>query len=987
MLSQPCLKRRRDSTSPPRASESQLLFNCEWCSYSTISAKGLETHTGWKHAKEKRQRKREMHAGKAAKLVGRGSAAPAHQAGELNTSPLGYDLVEHLACLKSGRPVLPRIPQGARLTVAKSFERALHEVTTTNSKPAWRRILEFAYRVLYVKDEDRCKSLSTAVKENTITLDEDLLLPSEPRQRRRCCLTDERRAKAAEKRLTTWGDVRGAIRLLASSELLASAEDEIAQTEMAQKHPPAHCEDTIEPQPDVPPPRACSVLEVLNALKSFPKGSAGGLDGLTAQHLNDILSVEIDTRTRVLEKLALVCDLFAQGKVPEQVKDAVFGAWLVAARKPGGDLRPIAVGSVLRRLASKVVLARARRAVVGYLQPRQLGFGTKGGTEACVHAVRTYMEGRDRCALLKLDFANAFNSHRRAHMLKEVRRMAPEVFYLAYQAYQASTPIVFGKKIIASQAGCQQGDVTSPLLFSLLLHTTLLKLNSELPIAYLDDLVLCDTDHSKLLADIGTIANDSGIHGLIIKPQKCELFLKGYTSSERAAIIQDIQEVLPGCRVLEPDGSDFELLGAPMFPGSVKAVFTKKLEAHELLLRRTGLLSAHVATYLLQHAAGVQKVVYALRAGPVYAAPEVCSAIDRLVAQCLERVLDRSLSADVLLQIGLPCAMGGLGVTHSSQLALPAFLAACHANKALVERILPPESLVLAGYQHAMERWTAEQDSVPDENTISIQREWAKISYSKAQSSLLNKLGQDEEARLRLSCAFHPTSGYWLGAFPSANVGTLMSDQDFRAACSLRLGLPLVHAHECCCGSWVGETAVHKLSCMRGASARESRHNAVNDVLSRALSQAGIPNTKEPRRLSEADDLRPDGLTLLPWSRGAYAVWDVSIRDSFAASYRGLARCVGAIAAKAEEEKRKKYEFLGNGYEIIPVVVESTGVWGKSALEFTKLIGKRIRLKTGEERATTFIRQRMSIEVQRGNAQMAYANLLSDASLHELDML
>ena len=43
-----------------------------------------------------------------------------------------------------------------------------------------------------------------------------------------------------------------------------------------------------------------------------------------------------------------------------------------------------------------------------------------------------------------------------------------------------------------------------------------------------------------------------------------------------------------------------------------------------------------------------------------------------------------------------------------------------------------------------------------------------------------------------------------------------------------------------------------------------ARHQAINDVIVRAITAAGVPVTKEPAGLARLDGKRPDGLTLIP---------------------------------------------------------------------------------------------------------------------------
>ena len=77
-----------------------------------------------------------------------------------------------------------------------------------------------------------------------------------------------------------------------------------------------------------------------------------------------------------------------------------------------------------------------------------------------------------------------------------------------------------------------------------------------------------------------------------------------------------------------------------------------------------------------------------------------------------------------------------------------------------------------------------------------------------------------------------------------------------------------------------------------------------------------------------------------------------------------------AAAVKAEANKRQKYVELANSgdYIFTPIAVETLGAWGPPALAICAEIGGSIGARTGDPRATSFLRQRMDIAVQRGNA-------------------
>jgi hypothetical protein len=63
------------------------------------------------------------------------------------------------------------------------------------------------------------------------------------------------------------------------------------------------------------------------------------------------------------------------------------------------------------------------------------------------------------------------------------------------------------------------------------------------------------------------------------------------------------------------------------------------------------------------------------------------------------------------------------------------------------------------------------------------------------------------------------------------------------------------------------------------------------------------------------------------------------------------------------------------------VAIETLGAWGSGALELVRDLGTRIALTTGDLRATTFLRQRLDVAIQRGNAEQFVEHCLLPISL------
>ena len=102
-----------------------------------------------------------------------------------------------------------------------------------------------------------------------------------------------------------------------------------------------------------------------------------------------------------------------------------------------------------------------------------------------------------------------------------------------------------------------------------------------------------------------------------------------------------------------------------------------------------------------------------------------------------------------------------------------------------------------------------------------------------------------------------------------------------RVAVALRLGCSVCVANTCRCGALVDAQGIHGSVCKQAPS-KIARHHAINDVIARAITAAGIPVTKEPVGLIRIDGKRPDGLTLIPWQGGKPLTWDVTVVSTLA---------------------------------------------------------------------------------------------------------
>ena len=123
-----------------------------------------------------------------------------------------------------------------------------------------------------------------------------------------------------------------------------------------------------------------------------------------------------------------------QRKCPKEMTPFFFGGRLLALNKKSGGIRPIAVGVPLRRLASKCANTHGAARMAPQFAPRQLG--VREGCEAAIHSAHRYLQTlAPGHIMIKLDFANAFNSFHRSDMLLTIKNCLPELYAFCLSSY------------------------------------------------------------------------------------------------------------------------------------------------------------------------------------------------------------------------------------------------------------------------------------------------------------------------------------------------------------------------------------------------------------------------------------------------------------------------------------------------------------------------------------------------------------------------
>ena len=91
-----------------------------------------------------------------------------------------------------------------------------------------------------------------------------------------------------------------------------------------------------------------------------------------------------------------------------------------------------------------------------------------------------------------------------------------------------------------------------------------------------------------------------------------------------------------------------------------------------------------------------------------------------------------------------------------------------------------------------------------------------------------------------------------------------------------------------------------------------------------------------------------------------------------------------AAAVIRENQKTSKYKNLAEDYHFIPIGIESFGSWGPEGHKLIRSIGKKVIEATGEKRSTSFLFQRISMAIQRGNASCVLGTVPHTEGLDEI---
>ena len=703
------------------------------------------------------------------------------------------------------------------------------------------------------------------------------------------------------------------------------------------------------------------VKQVLKALRSFKPLSAPGPSGLRASHLSEAFDVHTLEPKRALKEALLQWTLLtARGELPQWSGPWVAAARLIPLEKPGGGLRPVAVGEVLRRLTSKVLQHCLSSRLCDVLAPLQLGVGVKGASELIARKLRRLLRAEPGSFVLQVDLSNAFNSVKRGKIQEALQAQLPERLPWFELTHGQPSPLFCNEHVLSSQQGTQQGDPLGPAFFAVAIHSTITStdVHGILWEAWYHDDGLLVGDEQAVLDSLAELTPRLESLGLKVNFKKCTLWSpQGMTQTQGSVLVSDW-------------ATAHVVLGTPFGSPEAEHQFLQRVhEKHKQLLHRLACFpDTQIALSLLRYCLGAQKVNHLLRVLWSDHMAEFVTMTSSAIRSTLETVRGRSLPESAWLQCCLPIRPG-LGIqnpalTHAAAFVASALAEFSGASSPTGEEAPPcPElwpaleslSNQLSG-NVTLAQWLSQRFLPPAAQIIErdyhSQRTWSEKVHLQLKQDLLASLPLRDQVRLRDESEEH--AGGWLSVVPNDNLGSRFENGEFQLLIDFHLGLPVLPEAAAglpcdLCGQPLDVYGDHLVTCR--LSGVWKRHNRPRDTLYDISGCAGVKSAIEVEVRGRA---RPADLMLYDWEAGRDLAVDLTVRHPLAASCHWDPH--NCFLAEAEAEKNRKYLTLCNqaGLDFAPVGLSTFGAVGPQGRCLLKKLFGRYAIRFGREQEERF---------------------------------
>jgi len=454
-------------------------------------------------------------------------------------------------------------------------------------------------------------------------------------------------------------------------------------------------------------------------------GSAPGPSGWTGSHLQ--LVAQCDSAA-AKEGLCLLIRDVCNGVFGGHTHQRLLASVLTPISKPGGGVRPIAMGEVMVKLAAHYLMTLIEEKLPSLFPRIQYGVKRAGGSESAAQLIRAAIRQSQRhhpdTIALKTDFENAFNAASRAQLWSTMLQhdTTQPIWRMFYWAYATPTPLLIydrGQRhdILWSSEGVRQGDPFASFAFALGVQKLYEDATESLPdckaVSILDDLTLIGPCEQVMKA-YDRIHQQAASYHLKLRVDKCQVFLPTClgqpTASDDNAHDGSIPQanqrnnILNACVQRQlPHDDKMEVLGVIMGSDSVVTQQCDGIAAsHGKFFKHLmhPSMPVQIASMLLR-VCGLPRLSYMARTVHPSMAGNAAESFDRDTLGCFLKIFQFTNSSrpskgeaelsqeQVEAQISLPISMGGMGMRPTTRILHAAYFSSLAAVMPDFLRLFP----------------------------------------------------------------------------------------------------------------------------------------------------------------------------------------------------------------------------------------------------------------------------------------------------------